>query len=122
MTEDELIDQELDKIERKMAKIYRQAQKDLKKDIEAYFESFKKADNEKKKELEAGEITKEEYKQWRLSEMTSGYEFNRLRDRIAERYLQANKDTAQLRNDSMKDIYAFGHNYSAYEIESRIND
>ena len=121
MTEEELIDRELAKVERKMAKVYRQAQKDLKKEIEAYFDSFKKADEEKKKELDAEEITAEEYKQWRLKEMTSGYDFNRLRDKIAERYLQANKDAAEMRNDAMRELYAQGHNYGAYEAESKIN-
>lgn len=122
MTEEEkLIEKDLKKLELKQAKVYKEAQADLKAEIEAYFDSFKEEDEEKKAALEAGEITKEEYKQWRIKTMLSGKRYEALRDKIAKRYLEANKETATLRNETMRDIAATGHNYEAYKIESVIN-
>lgn len=118
---DGIIDKKTEKLERKMAEIYRKAEKDLKKDIEAYFNQFKKADEEKKKALEAEEITKEEYKQWRIKTMMNGKEFEALKDKIAKRYLRANKEAAKLRNDAMLGIIAESYNYEAYRLESAVN-
>ena len=118
---DGIIDKKTEKLERKMAEIYRKAEKDLKEDIEAYFKQFEKADEEKKKALEAEEITKEEYKQWRIKTMMNGKEFEALKDKIAKRYLRANKEAAKLRNEAMLSIMAESYNYEAYKLESAVN-
>ena len=57
-----LTDKALAVLEKKIAAVYKKAENELKPDIEAYFKQFEKADEEKKKALEAEEITKEEYK------------------------------------------------------------
>lgn len=121
MTEEEkLIEKDLKSLELKQAKIYKEAQADLKAEIEAYFDSFKEEDEEKKAALEAGEITKEEYKQWRIKTMLKGKRYEALRDKIAKRYLEANKDSAKLRNDTSRSVFATAHNYEAYKIERKI--
>lgn len=117
----ELTDKALAKLEKKIAAIYRKAEKELKPDIDAYFKQFEEADEEKKKVLEAGEITKEEYKQWRIKTMASGKKFEALRDKIAKRYLKANKEAAKLRNKAMLGIMAEHYNYEAYKMESAVN-
>ena len=117
----ELTDKALAVLEKKIAAVYEKAEKELKPDIDAYFKQFEKADEEKKKALEAEEITKEEYKQWRIKTMMSGKEFEALRDKIAKQYLKANRETAKLRNEAMLGIMAESYNYEAYKLESAVN-
>ena len=117
----ELTDKALAVLEKKIAAVYKKAEKELKPDIDAYFKQFEKADNEKKKALEAEEITKEEYKQWRIKTMMSGKEFKALRDKIAKRYLEANKEADALVNAATPSIYALNHNYESYYMDCRIN-
>ena len=121
MTEEEkLVEKDLKSLELKQAKIYKEAQADLKAEIEAYFDSYKEEDEEKKAALEAGEITKEEYKQWRIKTMLSGKRYEALRDKIAKRYLEANKNVAKLRNETSRAVFSTAHNYEAYKIERKI--
>ena len=116
----ELTDKALAELEKKIAAVYKKAEKELKPDIDSYFKQFEKADEEKKKALEAEEITKEEYKQWRIKTMMSGKEFEALRDKIAKQYLKANRETAKLRNEAMLEIMAESYNYEAYKLESAV--
>ena len=62
-------DKELAKLEKRIAKIYKEAADDLQKTIDDYFAKFVKRDKKQKARLEAGEITEQEYKQWRLAQM-----------------------------------------------------
>lgn len=52
-----------------MAKVYSGIDKEIRKEIKSYFEQFSNEDERQKERLEAGEISKEEYKQWRIKTM-----------------------------------------------------
>ena len=56
-------DKELAKLEKRIAKIYKEAADDLQSTIDDYFAKFVKRDEKQKARLEAGEITEQEYKQ-----------------------------------------------------------
>lgn len=99
-----------------IAAIYDEAEKELKPDIDAYFKKFTKKDNEKRDAYENGIITKEEYKQWRIKNIMGGNEYDVLSDKIAKRYLKANKDAAELTNSARLKVFALNHNYGMYEV------
>lgn len=110
-------DKELAKLEKRIAKIYKEAADDLQKTIDDYFAKFAKRDAKQKALLEAGEITEQEYKQWRLAQMGRGERFKALQSRVAERYTEANKMAVRYVNDATPGIYSLNRNYSAYTIE-----
>ena len=110
-------DKELAKLEKRIAKIYKEAADDLQKTIDDYFAKFAKRDAKQKALLEAGEITEQEYKQWRLAQMGRGERFKALQSRVAERYTEANKTAVRYVNDATPGIYSLNRNYSAYTIE-----
>ena len=66
-----LTDQELAKLERRIAKLYREAGKELQATIDTYFEQFAKRDEEMKSLIgtvqNGKEWTEADYKQWRLN-------------------------------------------------------
>ncbi len=110
-------DKELAKLEKRIAKIYKEAADDLQKTVDDYFAKFAKRDAKQKARLEAGEITEQEYKQWRLAQMGRGERFKALQSRVAERYTEANETAVRYVNDATPGIYSLNRNYSAYTIE-----
>ena len=113
-------DEELKKLERRISKEYRRAYDELDKTIHDYFNHFAKRDAEQKARLDAGEITEQYYKQWRLNQMGRGERFKELQKKVAERMTHANEVAAAYVNGGMPRIYALNRNYSAYTIEKAV--
>ena len=112
-----LTDEKLEEIEKRLSDIYSRAEKEIQKTIDDYFAKFAKRDAKQKERLEAGEITEQEYKQWRLAQMGRGERFKSLQSRVAERYTEANETAVRYINDATPGIYSLNRNYSAYTIE-----
>lgn len=112
-----LTDAELAKLENRIAKLYKEAADELTDTVKAYFEQFEKRDAAMKEKLDAGEITEQQYKQWRLAQMGRGKRFTALRDKVAERYTNANETAVAYVNDATPGIYTLNRNYAAYKIE-----
>ena len=115
-------DKELANLEKRIAKVYKEAADDLQSTIDDYFAKFAKRDEKQRALLEAGEITEQEYKQWRLAQMGRGERFKALQKRVAERYTKANQTAVSYVNDATPGIYSLNHNYAAYTIESVAGD
>lgn len=116
-----LTDKELAKLERRISSVYGDAAKELQKTIDEYFENFAKRD-EKMKSLigtiqNGNEWTEADYKQWRLAQIGRGKRFEALRDKVAQRYTQANETAVSYVNDATPEIYSLNRNYAAYTIE-----
>lgn len=112
-----MTDAELSKLEQRIAKLYKEAADELTDTVKAYFEQFEKRDAAMKEKLDAGEITEQQYKQWRLAQMGRGKRFTALRDKVAERYTDANATAVAYVNDATPGIYSLNRNYAAYKIE-----
>lgn len=122
----QLTEKELAKLEKRISAVYGESAKELKKTIDAYFESFAKRDEEMKKLIgtvqNGKEWTGQDYKQWRLAQIGRGERFEALRDRIAERMTRANEVAAAYVNDETPGIYSLNRNYAAYTIEQVSGD
>lgn len=104
-------------LERRIASVYSQASQEMQEKIEKYFQAFAKKDAEKLAQVEAGEITKHQYQQWRLSQMARGERYKALRDALAERMTKANEVAVAYINNATPSIYSLNRNYAAYTIE-----
>lgn len=117
----EWTDEELEKLERRIARVYREARNELNETVKAYFESFRKRDEEMRSLIgtiqNGKEWTEQDYLQWRLNQIGRGKRFEALRDKIAERYTKANDVAIAYVNDAMPGIYSLNRNYAAYTIE-----
>lgn len=118
----QLTDKELAKLERRIAKLYREAGKELQATIDAYFEQFKKRDEEMKALIgtvqNGKEWTEQDYKQWRLNQIGRGEHYQAMRDKVAHRVTDANAVAVSYTNDATPGIYSLNRNYAAYTIES----
>jgi SPP1 gp7 family putative phage head morphogenesis protein len=121
-----LTDKELAKLERRIAKLYREAGKELQATIDAYFEQFKKRDEEMKALIgtvqNGKEWTDADYKQWRLNQIGRGERYQAMRDKVAHRVTDANVVAVSYTNDATPGIYSLNRNYAAYTIESVAGD
>lgn len=113
-------DQELSALEKRIAAEYKKAAQELTEKIDAYFARFQERDAAEREKLEAGEITQQQYTQWRLAQIGRGKRFEALRDRIAERMTRANEVSAAYINDRTPGIYSLNRNYAAYTIEQQV--
>lgn len=117
----QLTDKELAKLERRIAKLYREAGKELQATIDAYFEQFKKRDEEMKALIgtvqNGKEWTEADYKQWRLNQIGRGERYQAMRDKVAHRVTDANAVAVSYTNDATPGIYSLNRNYSSYTIE-----
>lgn len=112
-----MTDAELSKLEQRIEKLYKEAADELTDTVKSYFEQFEKRDAAMKEKLNSGEITEQQYKQWRLAQMGRGKRFTALRDKVAERYTDANATAVAYVNDATPGIYTLNRNYAAYKIE-----
>lgn len=110
----------LAELERRIAAVYKEASDELKKKIEEYFVQFEKRDAHQRALLDAGKITKDQYTQWRLNQIGRGKRFEDLRDKVAERYTNANEVAVAYVNDATPGIYSLNRNYAAYTIEQAV--
>lgn len=113
-------DRELAALEKRIAAEYRKAAEELTEKVNAYFARFEERDAAERAKLEAGEITSQQYTQWRLAQIGRGKRFEALRDRIAERMTRANEVAAAYINDNTPGIYSLNRNYAAYTIENQV--
>ena len=119
---DDFTEEKLLELEKKINKVYSEAQKDLEKQAKDYFEQFAKRDEEYKKLVDSGEITKDEYKQWRLNQIGRGERINKMAANMAERATQANEVAMAYVNDATPTIYSLNRNHEAYVIEQLGHD
>lgn len=121
-----LTDKELAKLERRIAKLYRETGKELQATIDDYFEQFKKRDEEMKALIgtvqNGKEWTEADYKQWRLNQIGRGERYQAMRDKVAHRMTDANAVAVSYTNDATPGIYSLNRNYAAYTIESVAGD
>ena len=117
----QLTDKELAKLERRIAKLYREAGEELQATIDAYFEQFKQRDEEMKALIgtvqNGKEWTEADYKQWRLNQIGRGERYQAMRDKVAQRTTDANAVAVSYTNDATPGTYSLNRNYSAYTIE-----
>ena len=119
---DNWTDEQLEVLEKRIAKVYKEAEKDLDKEVKEYFAKFKVRDKEMKDLVDAGEMTQADYMKWRSTQMGRGQRFEALRDKVAERYTKANEVANAYVNDATPSIYSLNRNYEAYRIEKTVGN
>ena len=117
---DKWTDKELEALEKRIVQVFKEAEKDLDKEVKEYFAKFKLRDKEMKALVDAGEMTQSDYQRWRLTQIGRGQRFEALRDKVAERYTQANEVANAYVNDMTPSIYSLNRNYEAYTIEKAV--
>lgn len=115
-TEDLLRDLEVD-----IAKEYAQAEKEVRDKLSKYMKDFERKDLQKQAQLKAGEITQNEYNQWRVGQIAVGQRWAEMRDTLAEDFTKADLKAMSITYGYMPEAYAINHNYGTYQVEKLAN-
>ena len=112
-----LTDEKLEKMERHLSAIYRRAEKEIQKTADEYFDKFYKQDEAKRKLLEQGKITEDEYKKWRKNKIMYGKRFTEMKEQCAKQLLNVNETAVAYVNDQLPEIYAINYNALAKSVD-----
>ena len=108
-----LTDEKLEEMEKRLSAIYSRAGKEIQQTADEYFSKFAKQDEAKRKLLEQGKITEEEYTKWRKGKVMYGKRFSEMKEQCAQQLLNVNKTAIAYINGELPEVYAL--NYNALE-------
>ena len=112
-----LTDKKLEEMERHLSAIYSEAQKDIQKKADEYFDKFKKADEEKRKLVKQGKLTDKEYKTWRQNKIMYGKRFTAMKEDIAKQLLNVNQTATAYINGELPEVYTLNYNALAETVD-----
>ena len=112
-----LTDQKLEEMEKRLSAIYSRAKKEIQKTADEYFSKFAKQDEAKRKLLEQGKITEEEYKKWRKGKVMYGKRFTEMKEQCAKQLLNVNQTALAYVNGELPEVYAINYNALAGSVD-----
>lgn len=107
----------LDEMERHLSAIYSRASAEIQKTAENYFAKFAKQDEAKRKLLEQGQITEDEYIQWRKNKILYSKRFTELKEDYAKQLLNVNKTALAYVNGQLPEVYSINYNALADTVD-----
>lgn len=103
-------DEKLEEMEKRLSAIYSRAEKEIQKTADEYFARFAKQDEAKRKLLEQGKITEDEYKKWRKGKVMYGKRFTEMKEQCAKQLLNVNQTAIAYVNGELPGVYAINYN------------
>jgi SPP1 gp7 family putative phage head morphogenesis protein len=112
-----LTDEKLEEMEKRLSAIYSRAEKEIQKTADEYFARFAKQDEAKRKLLEQGKITEDEYKKWRKGKVMYGKRFTEMKEQCAKQLLNVNQTALAYVNGELPEVYAINYNALASSVD-----
>ena len=110
-------DLKLEEMEKRLSAIYSRAEKEIQKTADEYFSKFAKQDEAKRKLLEQGKITEDEYKKWRKGKVMYGKRFTEMKEQCAKQLLNVNQNALAYVNGELPEVYAINYNALAVAVD-----
>lgn len=110
-------DLKLAEMEKRLSAIYSRAEKEIQKTADEYFSKFAKQDEAKRKLLEQGKITEDEYKKWRKGKVMYGKRFTEMKEQCAKQLLNVNQTALAYVNGELPEVYAINYNALAGSVD-----
>jgi uncharacterized protein with gpF-like domain len=104
-------------MERKMRRIYRQAQQEIIEKLNAHTQRMYALDAQKRAELAAGKITAQQYKSWLLGQQFTQKMWKQKVDSVATTLLTANQQANAIVEGEKRAVFGENATYAAYEME-----
>lgn len=116
-----ITDKMLAELEKRIAREYKKAHRDLVRKVNDYFAQFAADADAKLEALREGQISLEEYQEFIGRKMGVGQRWVDMRDRIAQDYHNANLHAREMYRETQKEVYALNRNYAVYDIEKKLS-
>ena len=112
-----LTDEKLEEMEKRLSAIYSRAEKEIQKTADEYFSRFAKQDEAKRKLLEQGKLTEDEYTKWRKGKVMYGKRFTEMKEQYAQQLLNVNQTALAYVNGELPEVYALNYNALASSVD-----
>lgn len=110
-------DEKIKKLEERIKAQYKSAMDAAEVKWKAYMQSFQAEDALQAERLANGEITKEEYQNWRTRHLAMGKHWEDMKNTLAQDYHNANVIATKMARGELGDVFATNANYATYLIE-----
>jgi len=110
-------DREIEKVRKRLAKEYKQAEKELKQKANDHFKKFEKADKEKARLVKDGKLSNEDYITWRKNKILYDKTLQAKVKSMSDYLASVDRHAADIVNGRLTGIYANNYNYELYKIE-----
>ena len=104
-------------IERRIAKEYRQAEREIKGKLDDYLKRFSVKDKTWQRWVTEGKKTEAEYKQWRIGQIAIGERWEEMRNTLSQDLLNVSKIAKSITEGYMPEVYALNHDYGTFQVE-----
>ena len=112
-------DKRINRVRNRLADEYKQAEKELKKKTDQHFAKFKEQDEQKRKLVQEGKLSQQEYIEWRRNKMLYGETMRQNTERMAEYLANVDQRAADIINGQLAGVYATNYNFASYTVESK---
>lgn len=113
----EQTDKMLKSLEKKIQKEYKQAAREVEASMNKWLAHYQENDDKMRELWKSGEISKEDYTDWRKKQILISDKWKAQRDELTARFMDADKVASGLINDNRLEAYALNYNYGLYEAE-----
>jgi SPP1 gp7 family putative phage head morphogenesis protein len=108
-------------IEKRLRKIYQDAQKELIKKLDEHTKRLNAMDKVKRQQLEDGQITETQYKSWLRGQMFTGEQWKHKVDSLSETMLHANEQANAIIEGKRRAVFGKNYLYQARKISNDLN-
>ena len=112
-----LTDEKLEEMEKRLSAIYSRAEKEIQKTADDYFSKFATEDAKKRKLVEAGKLTEDEYTKWRKGKVMYGKRFTAMKEDVAKKLLNVNQTALAYINGELPEVYSINYNALAGSVD-----
>lgn len=120
MPKNNYADLRMERLSKRLEKIYAKAKVELTEKVNFFFEDFQRLDNKKQELVALGKLSLVEYKEWRKNKLLMGKKYEDLRDTMVDRLLNTDKIAMQYINGELPSIYAHNYNEVGKNVQSQV--
>ena len=113
-----IVDEQLEDLEARLTSMYAQTAKEVQNDLDKFLDKYKKQDAEKQAMVEADEMTKDEYIDWRNRQIFRTNAMQAKIDDVTARMVNADKQAMAMVNDQLPETYSTSYNFGGYRAET----
>lgn len=114
---DRISTRQLNRLRRRILRVYSTARKEMQDQLTEFLTKYKQLDEHKRAQLDAGEITEDEYRIWLRNQVFQSEVMKAKLDGITQTCTTAQETAYKLARDEQYIIFAFGANWAFYELE-----
>lgn len=108
-------ERELEAFKSDVQATFKQAQDEAQKTLDEFLEQFREEDEKRRAQVNAGELSKKEWMEWRKSKLLQGERLKNTLERVAQAYTNANKIAVEALNGRLPKVYAENANFGAWQ-------